>query len=193
MKLATILCALLVLAGTAGADGEARSTAVLLAARAELPDPNFRDSVVLVMNNVAPVPMGIILNRPTRVDVARAFPDIERLATRGDKLYFGGPVNPGVVSFVFRADKPREHAVPVAEGTWFSMNEELLRELLARENPMEGLRVFVGYAGWSRGQLEAEIANGDWKLRPVTPEAIFDAGPEHPWPDRHEPRREQRG
>lgn len=62
------LCAFLLLFGvswpTSADDGEPL-TAILLNARAELPDSNFRDSVVLVMNNIGPAPGGLIINRPT--------------------------------------------------------------------------------------------------------------------------------
>jgi putative transcriptional regulator len=158
-------------------------TAILLVARAELPDSNFKDSVVLVMNNIAPAPAGVIINRPTRIPVSTLFPDIERLATLDDKLYFGGPVQVDSVSFLFRADAPPEEAVKVVDDVYLSTNGELLRKLLSREKPMEGLRVLVGYSGWGPGQLEAEIARGDWTLQPADARAIFEGKSSHPWPE----------
>ena len=44
------------------------------------------------MNNIGPAPVGIIINRPTRIAVSHLFPDLERLAPLDDKVYFGGPV-----------------------------------------------------------------------------------------------------
>jgi putative transcriptional regulator len=184
------LCALLLLFGvswpTAADDGK-RLTAILLVARAELPDSRFRDSVVLVMNNVGPAPGGLIINRPTRIAVARLFPDLEHLAPMEDKLYFGGPVAPASVSFLFRAETPPEHATQVLDGVCVSTDLELLRKLLGRDKPMEGLRIFIGYSGWAPGQLEAEIARGDWTLAPADPEGIFGRRAEHPWPERQAP------
>ena len=49
-------------------------------ARTGLPDPNFKDSTVLVMNHMAPAPLGVIVNRPTRIPVSQLFPDLEGLA-----------------------------------------------------------------------------------------------------------------
>ena len=163
-------------------EGKAPS-AILIVARAELPDPNFKDSVVLVMNNVAPVPAGLIVNRPTRIPVSRLFPDIEALGSLDDKIYFGGPVEIESVSFLFRAEAPPEHATQVLDGVYLSTSAELLRKLLERDKPMEGLRVFAGYAGWAPGQLQAEIERGDWKLAPANARAVFEAKPEHPWPE----------
>jgi len=173
----------LALSSPALADEAKGPSAILIVARAELPDPNFKDSVVLVMNNVAPVPAGLIVNRPTRIPVSRLFPDIEPLASLDDKIYFGGPVEVESVSFLFRAEVPPEDATQVLEGVYLSTSAELLRKLLARDKPMEGLRIFAGYAGWGPGQLQAEIERGDWKLAPADARSVFEARPEHPWPE----------
>jgi putative transcriptional regulator len=163
--------------------GDARPlTAILLTARTELPDPNFGDSVVLVMNNLGPTPVGVIINRPTRLPVAKLFPDIKGLAQLPDHVYFGGPVDVGSVWFLFRAAKAPEHAIAACEGVYFSASKKLLLTLLARDKPTDGLRIFTGYSGWAPGQLEAEIGRGDWKLGHADSAAIFSGQSEHPWP-----------
>ena len=164
------------------ADDAKPLTAILLVARAELPDPNFADSVVLVMNNLGPAPVGVIINRPTQVPVSRLFPDLKRLRQQQDKVYFGGPVELGSVWFLFRAATRPEHAIQVCDGVYFGASRELLLQLLGRAKPMDGLRIFIGYSGWSLGQLEAEIAHGDWTLARAESNAIFNGKPEHPWP-----------
>ena len=159
-------------------------TAILLVARAELPDSNFKDAVVLVMNNIAPAPGGLIINRPTRIAVASLFPELGRLAKLDDKLYFGGPVEITTVSFLFRSDTQPEDAVQVIDGVYLSTNADQLRKLLGRDKPMEGLRIFIGYSGWGPGQLQAEIARGDWTLVPAEKGALFGHKSEHAWPER---------
>ena len=143
--------------------------------------------MVLVMNNIGPAPAGIIVNRPTNIAVSRVFPDVERLAQLDDKVYFGGPVEVTTVSFLVRAVTAPEHAAEVLDGVYFSSNRELLQKLLGRDKPMEGLRIFVGYSGWAPGQLEAEIARGDWNLEPADAAAIFEGKSERPWPERPSP------
>jgi putative transcriptional regulator len=185
------LCALFALCAiswSTSADNAKPLTTILLVARAELPDPSFKNSIVLVMNHIGPSPAGVIINRPTRIPVSRVFPELETLAQLDDKVYFGGPVEVQSVSLLFRFDKPPEQpATEVLEGVYFSANRELLRQLLGRDKPMEGLRIFVGFSGWARGQLEGEIARGDWALEPANATAIFEPKSQHPWPERQAP------
>ncbi len=157
-------------------------TAIILVARSELPDPNFADSVLLVMNNLGPAPIGIIVNRPTHVAVAELFPDIKRLSRLQDKVYYGGPVAFGSVWFLFRAATAPPHSIKAVDGVCLSADRDLLLQLLGRDKPMEGLRIFVGHAGWAPGQLEDEINRGDWTLGRANAEAIFNAKPGHSHP-----------
>jgi len=166
---------------TSAADSK-RVTAILLTARAELPDSDFADSVVLVMNNLGPAPIGVIVNKPTSISVSRLFPDIKRLAQVHDKVYFGGPVEFGAVWFLFRATTPQERAIQASDGIYISADRDLLLQLLGRAKPMDGLRIFIGHSGWAPGQLEEEIARGDWKLGRAESETIFNGKSDHPWP-----------
>jgi putative transcriptional regulator len=185
------LCALLLLPGgswpTSAADAKPLK-AILLIAGDGLPDSDFAGSVVLVMNNLAPVPVGIIINRPMPIPVSRLFPDLDRGVQVRDKVYFGGPVEFGSVWFLFRATTPPEHAIEACDGVYLSADRKLLLQLLGRDKPTDGLRIFVGHAGWAPGQLEAEIANGDWTLKRAEPEAIFHGKSEHPWPRAQAPK-----
>jgi putative transcriptional regulator len=179
------LCALAALLGLfhpAFSDETKRLTSILIVARAELPDSHFSDSVVLVMNNLAPGPVGVIINRPTDIPVSQLFPDLKRLAQLHDKLYFGGPVDLESVWFLIRAAAPPEHAIEACKGVYLSANKDLLLKLLGRDKPMDGLKIFVGHSGWAPGQLEAEIDHGDWTARQADSDAIFKSQPEHPWP-----------
>jgi putative transcriptional regulator len=186
-----VLCALLLLFGTLGpafpADGKPL-TAILITARGELTDPSFAESVVLVMNNLAPAPVGIIVNRPTPIAVSQLFPDLKSVSRLHDKVYFGGPVELDSVWFLFRAAKLPEHAIQAFDDIYLSADRELLLQLLGRNKPMDGLRIFVGHAGWAPGQLEAEIDRGAWTAERADSTAIFNSGSEHPWPGTQVPK-----
>jgi putative transcriptional regulator len=185
---AIFLCALLLCAAPCPtpADDARPVTAILLVGRAELPDPDFADSIVLVMNNLGPAPAGVIVNRPTHVSVAELFPDLKRLAPLHDKVYFGGPVGVESVWFLFRAATPPEHAIQAFDGVCLSADRELLLKLLGRAKPMDGLKIFMGHAGWAPGQLE--IDRGAWNLERADSEAIFNGKSEHPWPGSRQPK-----
>lgn len=190
-RLASLLCVLLILPApffAASADDPSHLTAILLTARSKLPDPDFADSIVLVMNNLGPAPVGVIVNRPTRLSVAELFPDIKRLANLHDKIFFGGPVELDTVWFLFRAAKPAQHAIRTFGDIWLSADRDLLVTLLGRDKPMDNLRIFLGHSGWGPGQLEAEIKNGDWTLGTAAPDLIFKNKSNHPWPSSQTPK-----
>ena len=137
-------------------------TSIVIVAQEVVSDPNFGGSVVVVMNNLGPAPVGIIINRPMPLSVARLFPKLKHLAQVRDKVYYGGPVEFGTVWYMFRAKTAPASAIRVCDGVYVSSDDKLLLELLGRPQPMEGLRIFIGHAGWAPGQLEAEIQGGAW-------------------------------
>jgi putative transcriptional regulator len=158
--------------------------AILLVARKDLPDPFFRGAVVLV-TNASIAPLGVILNKPLDVKVATALPGDNRLEGREERLFFGGPVAANEAVFVFRAKERPDDSLPVMGDVYFSTSRALLDRMLARADPLEGLRLFAGHAGWSPGQLEREISRGDWHLAPADAESVFTAKPEALWPELH--------
>jgi len=188
--MAGALCAFLLLSvspRSASVLADEPLTAILLIARHGLPDPNFGDAMVLVMNNLGPGPVGIIINRPMPVPVSHLFPDLKPLKKVSDKVYFGGPIDYGSVWFLFRAASAPQHAIQAFDGVCVSADRQLLLQLLGRNKPMDSLRIFVGHAGWAPGQLEAEIARHDWTLRRAEVDTIFSGKSEHPWPSPRAP------
>lgn len=163
-------------------------TAILLVAQGVVSDPNFGGSIVVVMNNLAPAPVGIIINRPMPIPVSRLFPELKRLAGVHDRVYFGGPVEFGTVWFLVRANAAPAGAIRVCDGVYVSSSQKLLLKLLGRDKPMQGLRIFVGHAGWAPGQLQAEIEGGAWTPQRADAESIFNAKPQLPWPSRRGPK-----
>lgn len=180
--IAGALCALLLGSGWSAPAAAKSLTAIFLVARGDLSDPYFGHSVVLVMNNLGPGPVGIIINRPTPVPVSRLFPDLKRLAHVRDTVYFGGPVEMDSVWFLFRARGTFPHAAEVLHGVYLSADPGLLLRLLERHRPMQGLRIYAGHAGWAPGQLQSEIKRGFWTLRRADASAIFSGKAAYPWP-----------
>jgi putative transcriptional regulator len=163
--------------------GDAPLTAIVITAKTELPDDNFAQSTALVLNNIGPAPVGLIVNRPTKFAVAHLFPELgPELARVHDRIFFGGPVEPETVWFLVRATRAPEHSIKAFDDVYISSSRELLIRLLRRRKPMEGLRIFIGHAGWAPGQLEAEIRHGDWTLGKARADTIFSNKNNHPWP-----------
>ena len=156
--------------------------AILLIADPGLSDPNFRETVVLVgRHDRIAGPIGVILNRPLPLTLARTFPENKSLAETPDRVFFGGPVALQALFYIFRAAKPPDDAIEVGDGVYLDWDGERLRELLARETPVEGLRVYAGHSAWAPGQLEREVARGDWKSARPEERIIFSTSPETVW------------
>lgn len=78
-----------------------------------------------------------------------------------------------------------EHAVTALAGVCAGSDRQLRLQLLGRDKPLDGLRIFIGHAGWAPGQLESEIAEGAWSLERAGADAIFNGKSEQPRPPQH--------
>jgi len=147
--------------------------AQLLVAAPTLLDPNFHRTVVLIAEHGDDGAMGVVLNRPGDLEVADAAPVLADLVEPGASVYIGGPVQPTGVVIVGQFLDPADAAVPVFGDVGFVAGEpdfDILGAQLARA------RVFAGLAGWSPGQLEAEIEQGAWILESAEHEDPFRDG-----------------
>lgn len=162
---------------------EAQANGVFLVARRGLPDPNFRETVVLVTHPQRGAPFGVIINRPLEHRLSEVFTEYESLKGRKDVLYFGGPVGRDGLVFLVRAAKPLPRALPVLKDVYFTGDTDLIDELLKRPDPTRGLRVYAGYSGWGPGQLQNEVSRGDWHLMPADAETVFEKESSRIWPE----------
>ena len=142
---------------------------VLVAGR-HLRDPNFFRSLVLIVDHGRDGAMGLVMNRPTGVDVAEALaghiavdhPDAARAA-----VYCGGPVEPRALFVVHNSVEDSGGELPVAGGLFVGNSRGAFERIVdAVDAGADGTRyrVFLGCAGWGPGQLEDELARGDWRL-----------------------------
>ena len=153
----------------------------LLVATPALLDPNFARTVVLICDQNEYGVLGLILNRPFRVEVATYAPEWGPLASPPARVFEGGPVRREAALAIGRL---REEA-PAAAG-WTPVAGELgLIDLDGSPadfwGDLVGLRVFSGYAGWSLGQLEDEIAEQAWFVLDAAPADPFDPEPTDLW------------
>jgi putative transcriptional regulator len=160
----------------------------LLVATPLLGDPNFRRTVILVVEDEPEEgTLGVVLNRPTEVQVAQVLESWTDLVTGPTVVFKGGPVSPNSALALALA---RGEDEPLG---WRSLDGSSLMSrigLVDLEAPPElladgitSLRVFAGYAGWGPGQLREEIAEGAWYVLPGQPTDAFLAEPERLWPE----------
>lgn len=150
----------------------------LLVASPSLSDPNFRRTVVLIGVHNDDGAMGVILNRPSETMVAEAVPQLETVVDSQEPVYVGGPVQPSSVVLLAEFLDPTPAALLVLGRIGFPAGATDVDGLA---ESTERRRVFAGYAGWSSGQLDEEIEQGDWIAHPAVPDDVFTEVPENLW------------
>lgn len=160
----------------------------LLVAARSLRDPNFDQTVVLLLDYSAEGALGVIVNRPTPMKLSLLLPEAEGIGDRPDVVYEGGPVMPGAMLMLLRSEEELEDARRILDGVLATPSRELLEQRIASGFPADRLRVFFGHAGWGPGQLDAEVARGDWLVLSGDAATVFDEAPAEVWPRliRHE-------
>ncbi len=152
-----------------------------LVARRELLDPNFAETVVVLVHYDRKGAMGLIVNRPTDIPLSRVFDELKLAQKRTDRLFLGGPVAPmGVLALVRTPAKPAD-ARNVLDDVYLINDAKRLEEALAASDDPTRLRVFMGYAGWAAGQLEGEVDLGVWHIFRGDASLIFDPKPQTLW------------
>jgi putative transcriptional regulator len=159
----------------------ALSAGRFLVASKQLRDPNFSETVVLLLNYGERGARGVVINWPTEVKLATMFPEIRGLQRRVDTAYLGGPVERTRLLMLLRADKPRSGAEHVVDDIYVSTNRRVLFDALGRAGSATSVHVYAGYAGWAPGQLDREVARGDWHVLPADAEAVFSTTPNEVW------------
>jgi putative transcriptional regulator len=150
---------------------------MLLVATPQLLDPNFAESVVLILDVDEGGALGVVLNRPSGVPVAEVLETWGEIASEPEVLFRGGPVSTeGALGVAMLRD---EDDVPIG----FREVDGLLG-LVDLDTPVElvtgslaGMRIFAGYAGWGADQLAAEIDEGSWYVVPGEAVDVFRLDP----------------
>jgi putative AlgH/UPF0301 family transcriptional regulator len=158
----------------------------LLVATPLLGDPNFKRAVVLIVEHEdVQGTLGVVLNRPTGIGVGQVLEQWTELATEPSVVFRGGPVSPSsalALALIPGQDEPigwRALDGAPALARLGLLDLDTPPRLLAPA--ITSLRVYAGYAGWSPGQLEAEINEGAWYVLPAQPGDVFAAAPDRLW------------
>jgi putative transcriptional regulator len=153
----------------------------ILVAKREMPGSAFAETVILVVRYTQGGTVGLMLNRRTEVAVSRALDELKGASGRSDPVYAGGPVELPNVLALLRSNAMPEGVEHVTGKVYMVSTAALLEKTLAKRPDPADFRVYLGYCGWSPGQLESETSQGYWRVLSGSADIIFDSEPETLW------------
>lgn len=140
-----------------------------LVASPRLADPNFYRSVVLMVQHDAEGAMGVVLNRKTSSTIAELWHLVSQTECVSDEpVFVGGPVSGPLLALHRHAALAESEVLP---GVYFAAEQDAVVQIVS--DPQGPFRLFVGYSGWSAGQLEDELEAGGWLTDPATCDDVF--------------------
>lgn len=151
----------------------------ILLAEPFLVDPNFKRSAVLLCEHEQEGSLGFILNKSLDMNITELiadFPDIE------SKVFYGGPVQTDTIHYIHNVGELLDDSLKVVPGVFWGGNFEKLKALISQGMVQsENIRFYVGYSGWSKGQLSEEMATGSWVTAEMYANYIFKENPKDLW------------
>lgn len=152
---------------------------VLLIADPFLKDPNFMRTVVLLTEHQAEGTVGFVLNRQYENTLDELIPEIENLPV---PVYYGGPVQMNTIHFLHCCPDLVPGGVEIMPGVFWGGNFDTAMDLLKLGAiAATDIRFFIGYSGWSNGQLEGEMGEKTWLTVAATNELVFHPNAEEIW------------
>lgn len=151
----------------------------ILASEPYLPDPNFERTIILLTENNEEGSVGFVLNKPSETLVSEVIDTIKNIEAR---VYIGGPVQQDTLHFIHRIDSIVD-AIKIVDGIYWGGNFEQLLSMIENHqiDPFD-IKFFLGYSGWSPGQLDEELKADSWIVSDkVTQDLIFETPPEMMW------------
>lgn len=134
----------------------------LLLAHPALQDPNFRRTVVLLSAHTDEAAMGVILNRPLNRKLGDISGDFALGELADVPVFYGGPVSDKQLILSAWESTEEEGVFKL----YFGLDPEKATELKRTRDEIT-LRAFLGYSGWTQGQLEGELQQNAWVVAPV--------------------------
>tara|TARA_B100000214_G_scaffold372606_1_gene351167 strand:- start:114 stop:668 length:555 start_codon:yes stop_codon:yes gene_type:complete len=147
-------------------------------------DSFFSKSIIYVCEHNQQGAMGLIINKKLRdkelykklLKVLQKNKDHKLLKS---KIYFGGPVliENGIV--LHHSSYKSKESIPISDSISITSNQKTLNSLIEKKDAL--FKIILGHAGWSKGQLEKEIENGDWLIQKTEIDFIFNVSPGDMW------------
>jgi putative transcriptional regulator len=157
------------------------SRGVFLVAAEKLLDPNFSETIVLLLEYGPEGAMGLVINRPTRVRLSEALPEIRELRRSKETVYVGGPVGIDTLLLLVHSVEQPEESYHIFDDVYLCSSLDVLRDILEGPRDDADFRVYVGYSGWAPRQLDSEVMRGDWHVMAADEANLFSLKPESIW------------
>lgn len=139
----------------------------------------FHRTVVLICQHDEDGAFGLILNRASENKVGQALVANLSEQLKEQPLFVGGPVQSGGLSFLHSdVFVPQANVMPNLS---LGHSLDALMDLSESFSPTQKLKLFAGYAGWSAGQLDQEMARNDWLVHPASLDLVFHPDPAQLW------------
>jgi len=151
-----------------------------LVASRKLLDPNFVESVVLLVDYQEDGVVGLVVNRRTGIPVSRAL-TVAEARRRPDPVFVGGPVEASAVMALARLKANPDGAKRVFGDLYLISTKSLLTKTMASPLDASAFHVYLGYAGWTGPQLRHEVDIGGWFIFPGDAALVFDPDPGTLW------------
>ncbi|MEM7101799.1 MAG: YqgE/AlgH family protein [Bacteroidota bacterium] len=146
-------------------------TGKLLLADPFMLDPNFKRSVVLLCDHHSEGTVGFILNKSVKMQINELLADFPEFES---EVHFGGPVQTDTIHYIHRIGEKLIESQHVCDGIYWGGDFDQLKFLVETgQVDSADIRFFVGYSGWSSGQLNEEMAIGSWMLGNASASYVF--------------------
>ena len=152
----------------------------LLVASRSLRDPNFARTVILLVRYNDQGVIGLVLNRPTTIPISQVL-DLDSAKDRTDPAWLGGPMEPSVAFALYQTPNKLDDAESIFSGVYMITERELFEQTIATHPDPHAFHVYLGYAGWTEDQLQAEVKLGAWYVFPADSATVFTADPDALW------------
>ena len=154
----------------------------LLIALPDMQDPRFEKAVILICEHNDEGAMGLLLNRKMQnFDTQQVFADLSLNQPLDNKTIMdGGPLNKNCGFILHNNNQVYKSSVKVTDSLTLTTSNDLL-EQISLDQFTSDWQFYLGYSGWSKGQLENEIAENTWLTCPIDINLIFNTPSEELW------------
>ncbi len=144
----------------------------LLLAEPFMGDENFKRAVILICKHDKDGTDGLLLNKPIKLriqDLLNNFPlDFDA------KLLLGGPVGTDTIQALHNQGQLLPESTKISDGVFWGGDFEQIKKHIRQGNiKTQHIRFYLGYSGWSAGQLDEELNDNSWIISEGANQAIF--------------------